>query len=96
MPLVVWLKSYLTFVIISITVVSESIIRNGKMIGRSLNEELRSSSLCNGSTTLMASLLKLTKIGAVTYFENPTYKESKDLGPPANFCITPRIITASP
>jgi hypothetical protein len=30
----------------------------------------------------MTALIKLTKIRGVTNFENPTYGESRDMGPP--------------
>ena len=68
--------------IASIAVVSEGHLR-GKKSANSLKEELNIASLfyCNNSTK-MAALVKQTVIGNETFYINPTYKESVDMGPP--------------
>jgi len=85
--------------IASIAVVSKGHLR-GKKTANSLKEELNIASLQKNSSyttcTRMSALVKQTVIGNETFYTNPTYKESVDMGPPGVLCTTPRMITASP
>ena len=69
------------YFIASIAVVSEGHLL-GTKTANSLKEEMKIASLYNGQKTKMAALVKQTVIGNETFYINPTYKESTDMGPP--------------
>ncbi len=66
-------------IVVSIAVTAEGMHPTGRNVGRSIVKEMEQVSLYNDG---MANLVRLVTCKGVTYYENPTVEEQRELGAP--------------